>query len=100
MLVVLVDVRVRPGCAEPFAIASRDNARASRGELGVARFELLVDPSDELHFLLEEVYVTPDAAAAHKETAHYQLWRDTVEPLMAQPRSSSKWNTVDYGGCD
>jgi hypothetical protein len=28
------------------------------------------------------------APAAHKDTAHYQQWRDTVAPMMAQPRSS------------
>ena len=45
-------------------------------------------------FVLIEVYRTPEAAAAHKETAHYAKWRDTVEPMMAEPRR--KANTTRF----
>ena len=34
------------------------------------------------------------AAAAHKATAHYAAWRDAVAPLMAEPRSSTKYRAV------
>jgi quinol monooxygenase YgiN len=34
------------------------------------------------------------AAAAHKETAHYPVWRDAVAPLMAEPRFSVKFDNV------
>jgi autoinducer 2-degrading protein len=43
---------------------------------------------------LIEVYRTPEAAAAHKETAHYAKWRDAVAPMMAEPRQSVKYNSV------
>ena len=33
----------------------------------------------------------PEAALAHKETAHYATWRDTVAGMMAEPRSSVKY---------
>ncbi len=32
--------------------------------------------------------------ARHKETAHYAQWRDTVAGMMAQPRSSVKYENV------
>jgi quinol monooxygenase YgiN len=50
--------------------------------------------------VLIEVYRSTDAAAAHKATAHYATWRDTVAPLMAEPRTSVKYTAVhpDEGG--
>jgi quinol monooxygenase YgiN len=44
--------------------------------------------------VLVEAYRTAAASAAHKETAHYQLWRDTVAPMMAEPRTSVKFTNV------
>jgi quinol monooxygenase YgiN len=38
-----------------------------------------------------EAYRAPEASAAHKETAHYQTWRDTVAPMMAEPRAGVKY---------
>ena len=35
--------------------------------------------------------ITAEAPAAHKETAHYATWRDTVAEMMAEPRSSVKF---------
>ena len=49
---------------------------------------------DPTRFVLVEVYRTADAATAHKETAHYQTWRDTVAPMMAEPRTSVKYAAV------
>ena len=45
-------------------------------------------------FVLVEVYYDTDAAAAHKETAHYKIWRDTVADMMAKPRSSIKYSNI------
>jgi quinol monooxygenase YgiN len=41
-----------------------------------------------------EAYRTAKAAAAHKEARHYQVWRDTVAPMTAEPRSSVKFSNV------
>jgi len=49
---------------------------------------------DAARFVLIEVYRTPEAAAAHKETAHYAKWRDAVAPMMAEPRQGVKYNAV------
>jgi rhamnogalacturonyl hydrolase YesR len=37
---------------------------------------------------------TPEDPARHKETAHYQTWRDTVAEMMAEPCSSVKYGNV------
>ena len=63
-------------------------------EPGVARFDVLQQEDDPTRFVLVEIYRTPEAAAAHKETAHYATWRDAVAPMMAEPRSSTRYRAV------
>ena len=100
LLVIHVDVHVKPDAVEAFRAATLANARASVAEPGVARFDVIQDRDDRTRFVLVEVYRTLDAPAAHKETAHYQTWRDTVADLMAEPRTSRKFVNVfpDDGG--
>jgi quinol monooxygenase YgiN len=91
MLIVHVHVRVKPEFLEPFKRASLDNARQSVTEPGVARFDVIQQQDDPTQFVLVEAYRTPAAPAAHKETKHYQMWRDAVAPMMAERRSSVKF---------
>jgi quinol monooxygenase YgiN len=95
MLVVMVDVKVKPGTEGAFVTATTENAKNSRQESGIAAFDVLVDPNDSTHFTLIEVYRDAQAPALHKQTAHYETWRSTVESMMREPRSSQKWQTVD-----
>ncbi len=94
MLIVHVHVQVKPECVEAFKEATVENARASVQEPGIARFDVIQQMDDPAKFILVEVYRSPDAAAAHKETAHYAKWRDTVAEMMAQPRASVKFSNV------
>ena len=94
MLVVHVQVHVKPDCVEAFKQATRLNARLSLLELGVLRFDVLQQQDDPTRFVLVEIYRDADAAAEHKESAHYPVWRDTVAPMMAEPRSSEKFNKL------
>ena len=94
MLVVHVHVHVKPGFVQAFAAASIENARHSVREPGIARFDVVQQTDDPARFILVEAYRTPAAPAAHKETAHYQLWRDTVAPMMAEPRTSVKFTNL------
>jgi quinol monooxygenase YgiN len=94
MLVVHVQVQVKPEFIEAFRQATIANARASVKEPGIARFDFAQQQEDPARFVLVEVYRTPEASAAHKETKHYQAWRDAVAPMMAAPRSSVKFANV------
>ena len=94
MLVVHVQVRVKPDAVDAFKQATLANARASVKEKGIARFDVVQQQDDPTRFVLVEVYRTPDAPAAHKETPHYAQWRDAVASLMAEPRSSVKFSNV------
>ena len=88
--VVLVHVRVQPHLIEAFRVATLANARESVKEAGVARFDVVQEIDDPTRFVLIEAYHGAAGAAAHKETAHYREWRDTVASMMAEPRTSKK----------
>ena len=94
MLIVHVFAHVKPDSIEAFRQASVENARHSVKEPGVARFDVIQQADDPSRFVLLEVYRTPEAPAAHKETPHYQAWRDAVAPMMAEPRTSVKYANV------
>jgi (4S)-4-hydroxy-5-phosphonooxypentane-2,3-dione isomerase len=94
MLVVHVHVHVKPELVEAFKQATVENARRSVQEPGIARFDVVQQPDDPTRFVLVEVYRTAQSPAAHKATSHYATWRDTVAPMMAEPRTSVKFNNV------
>jgi (4S)-4-hydroxy-5-phosphonooxypentane-2,3-dione isomerase len=100
MLVVHVHVQVKPNDLEALLAETRRNAAASLQEPGVRRFDVLQEEGDNAHVVLTEVYVDQSAADAHKQTAHYARWRDTVAAMMAQPRTSTRFHAVfpDDGG--
>ena len=94
MLVVHVFVHVKSDQVEAFQQASLENARNSIQEPGIARFDVIQQQDDSTRFVLVEVYRTSDDPARHKETDHYQKWRDTVADMMAEPRTSIKYTNV------
>ena len=94
MLVVHVHVHVKPECVEAFKEATLANARESIKEAGIAAFDCIQQQDDPTRFVLVEAYRTPQAPAAHKETKHYQTWRDAVAPMMAEPRTSVKYTNL------
>jgi autoinducer 2-degrading protein len=94
VIVVHVLVHVKAEHVEAFKRATVENARASVKEPGIARFDVVQQADDPTRFVLVEVYRTSDAPAAHKDTAHYQRWRDMVADMMAAPRTSQKFSNV------
>lgn len=101
MFIVHVFIHVKPSCVAAFKTATLANVQNSIQETGITRFDFLQD-ADPNRFVLEEVYRTQEDAAKHKETAHYAVWRDTVESMMAEPRSSTKYSNIapDESGWD
>lgn len=86
MHVTLVHIQVKSAHLDAFIAATRLNHLASIQEPGNRRFDVLQSPDDPCHFVLYEAYASPQAAAEHKNTAHYQTWRETVADWMAEPR--------------
>ena len=94
MFIVHVHVRVKPEFVEAFRQATLENARNSVQEPGIARLDVVQHLDDPTRFVLVEVYRSASDPAEHKNTAHYQAWRDTVADMMAEPRSSVKFGNV------
>ena len=94
MHVAIVCVHVKSEHRDAFAQASLENARSTVQEPGALRFDVLQQADDPDRFVLYEVYRDEAGAKAHKETAHYARWRDTVEPWMAEPRKGVKHNSL------
>ncbi len=86
MHVTLVKITVKAECVDAFIEATRANHEASIREPGNRRFDVLQDPDRPHEFILYEAYAGAPDASAHKETAHYAAWRDTVAGMMAKPR--------------
>ena len=94
MHIVHVHVRVKSSEVENFKKASIENAQNSIKESGIARFDVIQNQEDSEKFILVEVYRTIEDSAKHKETAHYQKWRDNVATMMAEPRASVKFTNI------
>jgi autoinducer 2-degrading protein len=100
LLIVHVDIAVIPDQLQGFLYATEENAVASRNEPGIVRFDLLSDRADPTHVVLVEIYRDEAAAAAHKETGHYQRWRDIVAPMMARPRVATRYINTSPDNAD
>ena len=94
MQIVLVHTHVKPKFVEAFKQATLENASNSVKEAGIARFDVIQQEDDPTRFILVEVYKTAEAPAAHKATAHYARWRDTVAAMMVEPRQGVKYTNL------
>jgi quinol monooxygenase YgiN len=95
MLILQVHAHVKPEGVEAFRTATVENARQSRREPGVVRFDVVQQLDDPTHFVLVEVYRDAAAQGAHKETRHYQVWAAAVADLLAEPRTRATYTAVD-----
>ena len=91
MIVTIVHIKVLPDYIDLFIKASTENHLESVKEPGNLRFDLLKSDDDPARFVLYEAYTPEAEAAAHKETAHYLKWRETVAPWMAMPRKGIRY---------
>lgn len=94
MYIIHVHVHVKPEHVEAFKKACIDNASNSIQEPGIDRFDIIQQTDDPTHFVLVEVYRTPNDPAKHKETAHYNRWREIAEPMMAEPRTRVIYSNI------
>jgi len=94
MLIVQVQVHVKPEHVEAFRQATVENASHSVMEPGIARFDVLQQDGDPTRFLLSEVYRDAGAPAQHRATEHYQAWAEKVAGMIAEPRSRATYSNV------
>jgi (4S)-4-hydroxy-5-phosphonooxypentane-2,3-dione isomerase len=96
MLILQVNVRVKPDHVNAFREATLANAKGSLAEPGIARFDVLQNEEDPTRFMLVEAYRRREAIAAHKETPHYREWVERVTQMMAEPRTRSWWTDASH----
>ena len=94
MVIVHVYVHVKVEDVQPFRDATEVNARNSVLEPGIARFDVIQQQDDPERFIRVEVYRSEADIAKHKETQHYEVWRETVTDMMAEPRRGVKFTNV------
>lgn len=94
MFVYVVEVLVKEEFIEDFKKATIENHSNTIKEQGNYRFDVLQSKEEPGRFTLYEVYQSEEAVAAHKETAHYLKWRDTVEDWMAASRKGIKHSVI------
>ena len=86
MLVLLVNLHVKPDKVEDFVRAIMENARSAvRDEPGCLRFDVSQDLEDPSRIYLYEVYEDDEALEAHRQAPHFLKWRDTVQDWHAEP---------------
>ncbi len=100
MIATCVNIWVKEENIDAFIETSVKNHKESVKESGNLRFDILQNSEDPSRFTLYEAYETTEAAAAHKDTAHYKEWRETVADMMAQPREGLKHNVIAPAGLD
>ena len=94
MLILLVNIHIKPEHIHAFQEATIENARNSRNEPGVVRFDFIQDTGDATHFMLVEAYRDQDAIAAHKLTAHFLAFSETTADMFAEPRTRTLFQSV------
>ncbi len=95
MIVTCVYVHVKPEYIQDFIRATRTNHLESVKEPGNLRFDFVQQADDPSRFMVYEAYISDEAAALHKKTSHYLIWRDTVQDYMAEPRKGVKYNIIE-----
>ncbi|UCF99187.1 MAG: antibiotic biosynthesis monooxygenase [Spirochaetaceae bacterium] len=89
MIVRIINVCVKEQSIEEFKRITIENRQGSIQEPGVLRFDVLQSENEADHFVLYEVYQDEQATLDHKQTSHYQRWRDAAGPMMARKREST-----------
>jgi autoinducer 2-degrading protein len=94
MPTLIVNIHIKADRVEAFREATLENARNSRKEPGIVRFEVLQDNDDPSHFMLLEAYRDQAATVSHKEQPHYHAWLKAVDDMFAEPRTRAFFTDV------
>jgi len=95
MTVTCVYVHVKPDMVDSFVNETIANHCESVKEPGNLRFDFVRQADDPCRFMIYEAYESEVAAADHKNTAHYLIWRDNVAGFMAEPRKGVKYKIIE-----
>ena len=83
MVVLQVDIRIKPENVDRWMKMALENAREARKEPGCRHFDVLVDPDDRTRVMLYEIYDDQSAFEAHQQTPHFKKYMAEAVPLLA-----------------
>jgi quinol monooxygenase YgiN len=87
--IVLVQVSIRPELEQEFEAALLHNARESvRHDPGCLRFDVSQDKDDPTRWVLYEVYESPDAHAAHRQSPHFLAYDEVAARAVVEKHVS------------
>ena len=85
MLVLMVNIKVKPDRRDDFIAAIREDAvGTTTKEEGNLQFNVIQDGDDPDRFFLFEVYRDEAALEAHRQTAHFLKYREATAGLLAE----------------
>jgi (4S)-4-hydroxy-5-phosphonooxypentane-2,3-dione isomerase len=97
MYALLVHIHVKEEHLEEFKKVTLENAKSSTlKEPGCRNFDVLQQSDDPTRFVLYEVYSDSESAARHKDTPHYNHWRQVAEPMMVETRTRQMYEPIHY----
>jgi autoinducer 2-degrading protein len=92
--VVTVEFTVASGFADPFMERLALQASESLREVGCWRFDVCVDPFDEHHVFLYELYSDREAFATHLASSHFKDF-DAATRLWIESKRVTEWRRSD-----
>ncbi len=78
---IVAVLTARPGAADQLRALLDRMLAPSRAEAGNLRYDLWQDQSEPARFVLDELYTSSDAAAAHRATPHFQAYLAEIGDL-------------------
>jgi (4S)-4-hydroxy-5-phosphonooxypentane-2,3-dione isomerase len=85
MYVLLIQVTVRQEMLEEFEEALLHNARESVAhDVGCLRFDVSQLQDDPARWVLHEVYSSPEAHAAHRQSPHYLAYDQVASRAIVE----------------
>jgi quinol monooxygenase YgiN len=82
---VIAHIKAKPEHQEAVRAAMVPMTVASRKEPGNLRYDLLVDRKDPSSMHVVEAYRDEAALEAHRNSAHYAIYREATGVLLEQP---------------
>lgn len=85
MHIVLVRLTIRPEMHDEFERALLHNARESvLKDPGCLRFDVSQQYDDPSQWILYEIYETPDAHAAHRQSPHFLAFAEVMSRAVTE----------------
>ena len=83
--VLIVTLRLKPGCMDVFLPLIREKQRLSRqNESGCRRFDVYRSDEEDNTLLFVEEYDDPDAFKVHQNSEHFKTYFEAAKDMMAE----------------